>query len=35
LFAAGALLISIPVLVLFLGLQRYLEAGLTLGGVKG
>jgi arabinogalactan oligomer/maltooligosaccharide transport system permease protein len=35
LFAAGALLISVPVLVLFLGLQRYLESGLTLGGVKG
>jgi len=35
LFATGALLISIPVLVLFLGLQRYLESGLTLGGVKG
>jgi arabinogalactan oligomer/maltooligosaccharide transport system permease protein len=34
-FAAGALLISIPVLILFLGLQRYLESGLTLGGVKG
>jgi arabinogalactan oligomer/maltooligosaccharide transport system permease protein len=34
-FAAGALLISIPVLILFLGLQRYFEAGLTLGGVKG
>jgi arabinogalactan oligomer/maltooligosaccharide transport system permease protein len=35
LFAAGALLITIPVLILFLGLQRYLESGLTLGGVKG
>jgi arabinogalactan oligomer/maltooligosaccharide transport system permease protein len=34
-FAAGALLISIPVLILFLGLQRFLESGLTLGGVKG
>jgi arabinogalactan oligomer/maltooligosaccharide transport system permease protein len=34
-FAAGALLITIPVLILFLGLQRFLEAGLTLGGVKG
>jgi len=35
LFAAGSLLISIPVLILFLGLQRFLESGLTLGGVKG
>jgi arabinogalactan oligomer/maltooligosaccharide transport system permease protein len=34
-FAAGALLISVPVLILFLGLQRFLESGLTLGGVKG
>lgn len=34
-FAAGALLITIPVLILFLGLQRYLESGLTMGGVKG
>lgn len=35
LYAAGALLVSIPVLVLFLWLQKYLESGLTLGGVKG
>jgi arabinogalactan oligomer/maltooligosaccharide transport system permease protein len=34
-YAAGALLVSIPVMILFLWLQRYLEAGLTLGGVKG
>ncbi len=34
-YAAGALLVSIPVLALFLWLQKYLEAGLTLGGVKG
>ncbi len=35
LFAAGALLISVPTLIVFLSLQRYLESGLTLGGVKG
>lgn len=35
LYAAGALMVSIPVLVLFLWLQKYLESGLTLGGVKG
>ncbi|MBN1177791.1 MAG: sugar ABC transporter permease [Anaerolineae bacterium] len=34
-YAAGALLVSIPVLVLFLWLQKYLESGLTMGGVKG
>jgi arabinogalactan oligomer/maltooligosaccharide transport system permease protein len=34
-YAAGALLVSIPVMILFLWLQGYLEAGLTLGGVKG
>jgi arabinogalactan oligomer/maltooligosaccharide transport system permease protein len=34
-YAASSLLISIPVMVLFLWLQKYLESGLTLGGVKG
>jgi len=34
-YAAGSLLVSIPVVILFLWLQRYLEAGLTMGGVKG
>ncbi len=34
-YAAGALLVSVPVVVLFLWLQGYLEAGLTMGGVKG
>jgi len=34
-FAAGAVMIIIPVLIVFLYLQRYLEGGLTLGGVKG
>jgi len=35
LFAAGAILASIPVLTLFLGLQRYIIGGLTAGSVKG
>ncbi len=35
LFASGAVMIIIPVLIVFLYLQRYLEGGLTLGGVKG
>ncbi len=34
-YAAGALLVSVPVVILFLWLQQYLEAGLTMGGVKG
>ncbi len=35
LFAAGALLAAVPVLVLFLTLQRYIVGGLTAGSVKG
>ena len=35
LFAAGAILASVPVLVLFLTLQRYIVGGLTAGSVKG
>lgn len=35
LYAAGSLLVSIPVVVLFLALSRYLISGLTLGSVKG
>ena len=35
LFAAGAVIASIPVLVLFLSLQRYIVGGLTAGSVKG
>jgi arabinogalactan oligomer/maltooligosaccharide transport system permease protein len=33
-FAAGAVLVSIPVLVLFFALQRHLVGGLTQGAVK-
>jgi len=35
LFSAGAVLASIPILVLFLLLQRYIVGGLTAGSVKG
>lgn len=34
-FAAGALLVSVPVAGIFFALQRYLVEGLTAGGVKG
>jgi len=34
-FAAGALLVSIPVVLLFFALQRYFVEGLTAGSVKG
>jgi len=34
-FAAGALLVSIPVMALFFWLQRHIVSGLTAGGVKG
>ncbi len=34
-YAAGSLLISIPVVALFLFLSRWLVSGLTLGSVKG
>lgn len=35
LFAAGALLTALPVIALFLYLQRYIVGGITAGGVKG
>jgi arabinogalactan oligomer/maltooligosaccharide transport system permease protein len=35
LFAAGAVMTIIPVMVVYLYFQRYLIGGLTLGGVKG
>jgi arabinogalactan oligomer/maltooligosaccharide transport system permease protein len=34
-FAAGALIVSAPVMALFFALQRYLVGGLTAGAVKG
>ncbi len=34
-FAAGFVLMAIPTILVFLFLQRFFEAGLTLGGVKG
>lgn len=34
-FAAGAVLVSIPVMALFYVLQRHLVGGLTAGGIKG
>jgi len=34
-FAAGAVLVSLPVMALFFMLQRYLVEGLTAGSVKG
>lgn len=34
-FAAGAILVSLPVVALFFALQRHFVEGLTAGGVKG
>ena len=34
-FASMALLVSLPVTLVFFAMQRYLVSGLTLGGVKG
>jgi len=34
-FAAGAVLVSAPIVALFFALQRYMVGGLTAGGVKG
>jgi arabinogalactan oligomer/maltooligosaccharide transport system permease protein len=34
-FAAGSVLIAIPIGILFLSLQRYFVSGLTAGGTKG
>lgn len=34
LYAAASLIVSIPVVVLFIVLSRYLVSGLTLGSVK-
>lgn len=35
LFAAGAVIAAIPIILLFMYLQKYIVAGLTAGGVKG
>ena len=35
LFAAGAMVAAVPILVLFLSLQRYIVGGLSAGSVKG
>lgn len=35
LFAAGAVLAAIPIILLFMYLQKYIVSGLTAGGVKG
>ena len=35
LYAAGSMLVSVPVVALFLILSRFLISGLTLGSVKG
>ncbi len=34
-FAAMSILVSLPVAIVYLSLQRYIVGGLTLGGVKG
>jgi len=33
--AAGAIIVTLPVLIFFFIAQRYLISGLTAGGVKG
>ena len=35
LYAAGAVVVSIPVAILFISLSKYLVSGLTMGSVKG
>lgn len=35
LFAAGAILVAVPIAILYVFLQRYLITGLTAGGTKG
>ena len=33
-FAAGAVIVIIPTVLVYLSMNRYFEGGLTLGGVK-
>ena len=35
LFSAAAMLVSLPILVIFFCIQKYMVSGLTAGGVKG
>ena len=35
LFSAAAVISSIPILILFMFLQRFIQSGLVAGGVKG
>jgi arabinogalactan oligomer/maltooligosaccharide transport system permease protein len=35
LYAAGAVVVSIPVMILFISLSKFLVSGLTVGSVKG
>ncbi len=34
-FSAMSILMSVPIVILFFALQRYLVGGLTVGAVKG
>ena len=34
-FAAGAMVTSLPILIIFFIIQRHMLSGLTVGGVKG
>ena len=35
LFSAAAVISSIPIMVVFMALQKYIQNGLSVGGVKG
>jgi arabinogalactan oligomer/maltooligosaccharide transport system permease protein len=34
-FAAGSILVAIPIVILFITMQRYYVEGVTAGAVKG
>jgi arabinogalactan oligomer/maltooligosaccharide transport system permease protein len=34
-FAAGSIIASVPIVIIFLSLQKYIVNGLTAGSVKG